>query len=80
VRAEAAGLLANVAPAHAAANAPLISALADNEAQVRQAAADSLGQIGEPARPALQPLWRLIHDPDEAVRESAVRAIHRIRD
>ena len=37
VRAEAAGLLASVAPAHAAAVAPLISALADNDAQVRQA-------------------------------------------
>ena len=57
-----------------------ISALADNDAQVRQAAAEALGQIGQPAQLALQPLWRLIRDPDEAVRESAVRAIRRIRD
>jgi HEAT repeat protein len=60
--------------------APLISALADDNAQVRQAAAEALGRIGQPAQSAIQPLWRLIRDPDEGVRESAVRAIRRIRD
>lgn len=79
VRAEAAGQLAQVAPAHAAVVAPLISALGDDQAHVRQAAAEALGQIGEPARLAIRPLRRLMRDPDEAVRESALRALRRIR-
>lgn len=80
VRAEAAGQLAAVAPAHAPAVGPLTSALRDGDPQVRLAAADALGRIGRPAAPALQSLWRLIRDSDEAVREGALRAIRRIRD
>ena len=58
---------------------PLVAALSDPEAVVRLAAAQALGLIGPPAKPAVQPLWRLIRDPDEAVREAALRAIKRIR-
>jgi HEAT repeat protein len=58
---------------------PLISALRDDDIEVRLAAADALGQVGPAAQPALEPLWRLIRDPDEDVRDSALRAIKKIR-
>jgi HEAT repeat protein len=80
VRTEAAGLLSTVPSAHAEVVPALIDALGDPEATVRLAAAESLGFIGEPSRPAIQPLWRLIRDPDEGVRETALRAIKRIRE
>jgi HEAT repeat protein len=59
--------------------APLIEALSDPEALVRLAAVQALGIIGPPAKPAVPTLWRLIRDPDETVREAALRAIKRIR-
>jgi HEAT repeat protein len=46
---------------------------------VRLAAVQALGIIGPPAKPAVPTLWRLIRDPDETVREAALRAIKRIR-
>jgi HEAT repeat protein len=79
VRAEAAGLLAEVAPAHSASVSSLVEALQDPDPIVRLAAADALGMIGPAAQPAVESLWRLIRDPNESVRESAIRAIRQIR-
>ncbi len=79
VRAEAAGLLGSVAPAHASAVPSLIKALNDPDPQVRLAAVDALGTIGPPAHSAVQRLWHLMRDPDESVRDGALRAIRIIR-
>ena len=41
-------------------------------------AAESLGEIGPPAKPALPSLRRLLDDPSPSVQESAQEAIARI--
>jgi HEAT repeat protein len=79
VRVEAAGLLADTAPADTAAVPALIAALRDVERQVRLAAVDALATIGRPAKSAIDPLWHLIRDPDEDVRDRALRAIRLIK-
>jgi HEAT repeat protein len=47
---------------------------------VRLAAVDALATIGRPAKSALDPLWHMIHDPDEDVRDRALRAIRLIKE
>ncbi len=54
----------------------LVSALADEHAGVRAAAATSLGTLGDPA--ALTPLRRALRDQAQPVRAEAERAIQRI--
>lgn len=79
VRAEAAGFLADAAPADASVPA-LLGLLDDDDRIVRLAAIDALGAVGRPARIAIDPLWRLIRDPDEDIREHAVKAIRLIKE
>jgi HEAT repeat protein len=79
VRIESAGLLADTTPLDARTVPALIAALGDDEREVRVAAADALATIGRPAQAALAPLWRLIRDPDEDVREHALRALRVIK-
>jgi HEAT repeat protein len=79
VRAESAGLIADAAPSAAAVPA-LINTLRDDNRQVRLAAVEALATIGPPAKPALDPLWHLIRDPDEEVRDRALRAIKLIKE
>jgi len=80
VRSEAAGLLPEFSTGRPEVIQALTTALRDDEAQVRMAAADALGTIGRPAKPALDTLWSMLRDPDELVRESVLRAARRIRD
>ncbi len=57
---------------------PLISALGDHSASVRERAAEALGKIGDPrARPALEKAAR--NDPDSAVRAGAAAALEKLR-
>jgi HEAT repeat protein len=57
---------------------PLILALGDRSASVRERAAEALGKIGDPrARPALEKSGR--NDPDSAVRASAAAALGKLR-
>ncbi len=79
VRAESAGLLADVAPADVRLVPALVTALKDDDRLVRIAAADALGTIGPPARIAIDPLWHMIRDPDDTVREHALRALRLIK-
>ncbi len=80
VRAESAGLLGDTARLDNRSIPALIGALGDEERIVRLAAADALGVIGHAARAAIDPLWRLIHDPDDEVREHALGALRRIKE
>ena len=80
VRAEAAGFLADAAPADARSVPALLALLNDDDRTVRLAAIDALGAVGRPARVAIEPLWRLIRDPDEDIREHAVKAIRLIKE
>ncbi len=57
---------------------PLMSALASGSPQVRLGAADALGQIGEPARPALPALGRRLQDSSVLVRVHVAEAIWEI--
>ena len=79
VRAEAAGFLADAAPAERSVPA-LLALIDDDDRIVRLAAIDALGAVGRPARIAIEPLWRLIRDPDEEIREHAVKAIRLIKE
>jgi HEAT repeat protein len=80
LRAESAGLLGDAAPADRRSVPALIAALGDEERQVRLAAADALGNVGHAAGAAIDPLWRLIHDPDEDVRDHALRALRLVKE
>ena len=80
VRAEAAGFLADAAPADARSVPALLALLNDDDRTVRLAAIDALGAVGRPARVAIEPLWHLIRDPDEEIREHAVKAIRLIKE
>jgi HEAT repeat protein len=80
VRAEAAGFLADAAPADARSVPALLALLNDDDRTVRLAAIDALGTVGRPARVAIEPLWHLIRDPDEEIREHAVKAIRLIKE
>lgn len=79
VRAEAAGLLADAAPADARSVPALVALLNDDDRTVRLAAIDALGTVGRPAHAAIETLWRLIRDPDEDIREHAVKAVRLIK-
>jgi HEAT repeat protein len=80
VRAEAAGLLADAAPADARSVPALVALLNDDDRTVRLAAIDALGAVGRPAHAAIETLWRLIRDPDEDIREHAVKAVRLIKE
>jgi HEAT repeat protein len=80
IRAEAAGLLVETAPSDKRVIPALLDGLRDEDRRVRIAAADGLGVIGPPAIEAAAPLWRMIHDPDEDVREHALKALRRIKE
>jgi HEAT repeat protein len=80
VRAEAAAFLADAAPADARSVPALLALLDDDDRTVRLAAVDALGAVGRPARAAIEPLWHLIRDPDEEIREHAVKAIRLIKE
>ena len=56
----------------------LMEILFDNCAATRRHAAQSLGQMGEIALPAIAALDRARFDPNPAVREAAFHALHRI--
>jgi len=56
---------------------PLIASLHDENAGVRQGAAEVLGRIGDPR--AVAPLGELVNDPDSAVRKAAAEAQAAIR-
>ena len=56
----------------------LVRCLDDSSPLVRQSAAEALGAIGTPARPALPRLIRAADDEDETVRVAATGAISRI--
>ena len=80
VRVESAGLLGDAGRLDRRTVPALVAALADEAAQVRIAAADALGAIGHSAQAAIDPLWRLIRDPDDGVREHALGALRRIKE
>jgi HEAT repeat protein len=80
VRAESAGLLADAAPADQRVLPALTMALDDDDRLVRMAAVDGLGSLGRAARPAIDRLWRMIRDPDEDVREHALKALRLIKE
>jgi HEAT repeat protein len=80
IRAEAAGLLAETAPADKRVVPALLEALRDDDRRVRIAAADGLGAIGPPAIGAADALWRMIRDPDEDVRDHALKALRVIKE
>lgn len=52
--------------------------LSDSEAEVRSAAAEALGEIGDDC--ALEPLIALINDSEEEVRSAAARALGEIKN
>ena len=57
---------------------PLIGSLNDQNGNVRQAAAEALGQIGDPR--AVEPLIGVLKDENEKVRRATAEALSRIRD
>lgn len=58
---------------------PLLEALNDNDPQVRQAAADALGEVGNAGRPYLTDIGKLSNSHfDPQVRYSLERAFHNI--
>jgi HEAT repeat protein len=80
IRAEGAGLIAEIAPLDKRVLPALLEGLRDEDRRVRIAAADALGVIGPPAIAAADPLWRMIHDPDEDVRDHALKALRLIKE
>jgi HEAT repeat protein len=60
------------------ANGPLIRALADRDAEVREAAADALGYAGNTV--AIEPLVRTLRDPVPRVRRIAAVSLGKIED
>ena len=59
--------------------ASLIASLSDPSAEVRAGAAQGLGAMGEPAKPAADKLAALLADDDPTVRRQAVSALGAIR-
>jgi HEAT repeat protein len=62
----------------ARAGGPLIGSLNDQNGNVRQAAAEALGQIGDPR--AVEPLIGVLNDANEKVRRATAEALSRICD
>jgi HEAT repeat protein len=79
-RAEAAGMLGEIAQSETEVLPALAQALQDEDPAVRVAAADALGRVGRPARSYISALGARLRDPDEEVRERVAVALARIRD
>lgn len=79
-RAEAAGMLGEVAVSERDVLPALARALEDDDPGVRVAAADAFGHVGPPARSFVAALGARLRDPDEAVRERVAAALQRIRE
>lgn len=60
--------------------APLVSLLDSDDADVRAAAATSLGELGLFARPAAKEILPLLNDEDAAVREAALESLGQMGD
>lgn len=76
VRWQAAIILGRLAPSAGQASVPVLTeALSDEEPQVRAAAAEALGRIGQGSAPALPQLFLLVRDPDATVRLKTVEAL-----
>jgi HEAT repeat protein len=79
-RAEAAGILGEVAVSETDVLPALARALEDEDPSVRVAVADAFGQVGRPARSFVSVLGARLRDPDEIVRERVAAALQRIRE
>jgi HEAT repeat protein len=79
-RAEAAGILGEVAVSETDVLPALARALEDEDPSVRVAVADAFGQVGRPARSFVSALGARLRDPDEIVRERVAAALQRIRE
>lgn len=79
VRWQSAVILGRLAPSAGQASVPVLAeALSDEEPQVRAAAAEALGRIGQGSSTALPDLVRLLRDLDATVRLQAVEALPNI--
>lgn len=76
VRWQAALILGRLAPSAGQASVPFLTeSLSDGEPQVRAAAAEALGRIGQASGSALPQIFLLLRDPDATVRLKAVEAL-----
>lgn len=79
VRWQAAMILGSLGPSAGQTSVPVLTeALSDPDPQVRAAAAEALGNIGDVAAPALPELYILLRDADAEVRRMAVEALPNI--
>lgn len=79
VRWQAAMILGSLGPSAGQTSVPVLTeALADPDPQVRAAAAEALGHIGQLSEPALSKLYILLRDTDADVRRKAVEALPNI--
>jgi HEAT repeat protein len=79
VRWQAAMILGSLGPSAGQTSVPVLTeALSDRDPQVRAAAAEALGNIGQVAAPALPKLYILLRDIDADVRRKAVEALPNI--
>lgn len=79
VRWQSAVILGHLAPSAGQASVPVLTeALSDEDAQVRGAAAEALGKIGQGSATALPQLFLLVRDPEATVRLKAVETLPNI--
>lgn len=79
VRWQSAVILGHLAPSAGQASVPVLTeALADDEPQVRAAAAEALGKIGQGSAAALPQLFLVVRDRDATVRLKTVEALPNI--
>ena len=79
VRWQAAMILGSLGPSAGQTSVPVLTeALADPDPQVRAAAAEALGHIGQLSAPALPKLYILLRDADADVRRKVVEALPNI--
>lgn len=79
VRWQAAMILGRLGPSAGQASVPaLTEALSDREPEVRAAAAEALGKIGQASVTALPQIFLLVRDPDPTARLKAVEALPNI--
>ena len=79
VRWQAAMILGSLGPSAGQTSVPVLTeALSDPDPQVRAAAAEALGNIGQVAAPALPKLYVLLRDVDADVRRKTVEALPNI--